>query len=223
MKIAVICAMQLETDRISEALSEVRSHSYYGRTVREGLYAGHEIYLGVCGVGKSNAASFTQLLLDRFGVEMIINVGVAGSLDDRLAISDIVLGNELYYHDFARHLLEETYPYQAFFKADPELLERAAEAVPEGVRVFTGPIATGDQFVDNPEKKEAIRRQIGALACEMEGAAVAQVAAGAGIPFLILRSISDGADEGLEGAFERFKHQAAAVAAESVLALIRTL
>lgn len=223
MKIAVIAAMQLEIDDILAETGCICEYEVYGRKVYQAKYKGHEFFMGVCGVGKANAASYCQMLLDRFGAEIVINTGVAGSLSDEIGVLNMVLGTSLHYHDYPVSILQETYPYLPYFTADERLLALAEEAVPEGIKVFKGAIASGDDFIDSAEKKKRIREQTGALACEMEGAAIAQVASGAKLPFLVIRSISDGADEGLEGAFEQFKFKAAASAAQTVLGLAERL
>lgn len=223
MKIAIITAMQIEIDDILKATGKGGEETIFGRTVYFSSYKGHDLYLGVAGIGKANAASFCQLLLDRYDADVVFNSGIAGSLEDHVGLMSLVLGTTLHYHDFPVSILEETYPYKPHFEADPELLKLAGEAVPADIRCVKGPIATGDDFINSPEKRERVKAATGAVACDMESCAIAQVANGAGKPCLILRAISDGADEGLEGTYERFKHRAAAAAAETVLHVIEAL
>ena len=201
-KTGIIGAMDEEVNSLKEALEEKRISTIAGMEFCEGRLDGADVFVVKCSVGKVNAAACTQILIDRFGVDQIINTGVAGSLDAAIDIGDIVVSTEAVQHDmdvtalgFARG--EIPYSEKSVFPADEEMRARALEAVkaaaPE-VHAFEGRVCSGDQFIASREQKESILASVGGLCCEMEGAAIAQVCWLAKVPFLIVRSISDGAD-----------------------------
>lgn len=216
MRIGIIAAMNCEIEDILAFSHEKGTENVYGRRLWRSEYQGHELFMGVCGIGKANAASFCQLLIDRYKADLIINCGVAGSLDPKLKVMDLLLADRLYYHDFPNDILKGTYPGRAFFETDQQLTDKAQKAVPAGIRVLRGGVATGDDFINSSEKKNRIKKETGALACDMESAAIAQVCNGAGLPCLIFRSISDEADESGDFSFEQFAVRAAKVAADTV-------
>ena len=194
-----------------------------------GIYKGtsgnKEIYISSSGVGKVNAAIAAERLIDRFGVEALINSGVAGGLDRRLSKADVVVSDALTYHDFnPAELLESYAPHTRFFKADERLRTLAVEACgklnkkleSEGkapFSVYTGTIVSGDCFVSSNEQAEHLQKTFGAMCTEMEGAAIAHAALVNGLPFVVIRAISDFADDDAENSFEAFTEVAAQRAA----------
>lgn len=206
MKIAIIGAMESEVELLRERLQYVRVESYGSRDYYEGMLEGAPVVLVACGIGKVSAAVCAQTLIDRFGPTHLIFTGIAGSLDARIDIGDMVVSTDCVQHDF--NVGEFGYPkgqipgYDTLgFKADAELRKLAVEAtraVSSDISVFEGRVASGDQFVSSSAQKEFIATTFGALCCEMEGAAVAQVAYLNELPFVVLRAISDKAD-GLAG------------------------
>lgn len=177
------------------------------------------------GVGKVNAALCAQKMIDYFHPEAIINVGVAGSLSSSLKIGDIVISEDAVQHDFDTTFFYSNrgldFGFDSLeFKADPRLVKAAkaaAEAV--GIRHQVGRIVSGDLFVSEKEKKEELAERFQGLCCEMEGGSIAQVCVVNKTPFVILRAISDGADEEAEGTYLDF----AAFAAEEAFKLITTM
>lgn len=181
----------------------------------------NEIYICRSGIGKVNAAIAAQRLIDLCGVEYLINSGVAGGVAKQLNKLDIVISNKLAYHDFSPlDLLEKYPPYASLMQADEELIQKANEAckklnstlAAEGKPAFcahNGTVVSGDCFVSSSEKAEQLRRDFDALCTEMEGAAIAHVCKVNGIPFVIIRAISDFADEDAENSFDSFEIVAA--------------
>lgn len=162
------------------------------------------------GIGKVNAALCAQKLIDLYHPEAIINVGVAGALERSLHVGDIVISTDAVQHDFDTTVFGDA-PGQISgfdvlaFPADPALIAKAETAAAKlGYHYVTGRVASGDQFIEAKEKKDYIISQFGAACTEMEGAAMAQTAYVNGIPFVILRAISDGADEGAIMSYTEF-------------------
>lgn len=218
MKLGIIGAMSIEIEALKDKMLEMRPVDYAGMTFYEGMFEGVASVLVVCGVGKVNAAMCAQILCDRFSVTHIINTGVAGSLCAELDIGDFVISTEAIYHDFDCHVLNPHYVVGQVpgllvrsFPADPNLIVcayMAAQKVNAG-RASKGIIASGDQFVCSKDKKQQIVTDTGAICTEMEGAAVAHTAWRNGIPFVVIRAISDKADDSAEMDYPTFEAIAA--------------
>ena len=229
----VIGAMESEVALLREALADRETAELYGLTFYSGRLGGSRVVLVQCGVGKVNAARCTQILIDRFAPDYIINTGIAGGVGEGLAIADVVIGTELVQHDFDISFFGHARGYLAtgvdhdkptVFHSDPELVKAfraAAAALVEPQRVKEGRIASGDQFITLPEVKRDLAETFGATAAEMEGCAIAQVAACAGVPFIVIRAISDLADGSAAAKFEVFDKEAADLSASTLLAMIR--
>lgn len=177
------------------------------------------------GIGKVNAALCAQKMIDIYHPQAIINVGVAGALDHSLRVGDIVISKDAVQHDFDTTVFGDA-PGQisgfdvVAFPADQEMIRKAEEAAAKlNYHAIVGRVASGDQFIESKEKKEYIVSQFGASCTEMEGAAMAQTAYVNGIPFVILRAISDGADEGAIMSYTEF----VVLAAEKSTALLKEM
>jgi len=232
MKLGIIGAMDIEVAALKEKMEELTVHSRTGMTFYEGVLEGLDAVVVQCGVGKVNAAMCTQILCDCFGVTHVVNTGVAGSLCARLDIGDLVVSTDAMYHDFDCHVINENYcvgqvPGMAVlaYPAD-EMLARcayeAAEAENPG-HTSTGRVASGDQFVCSREQKDTIIRNTGALCTEMEGAAIAHTAWRNGVPFVVIRAISDKADDSAEMDYPTFEAIAARRCAAVTVALAKKL
>ena len=203
MKLGIIGAMAVEVETLKERMTAITASDYAGMTFYEGILEEAPVVVVVCGVGKVNAAMCVQILCDRFGITHLVNTGVAGSLCAELDIGDFVISRDAMYHDFDCNTLNPDYPVGQvpglsvrMFPADEMLIDYAfdaAEQVHTG-HARIGRIASGDQFVCGDEKKQQIIADTGALCTEMEGAAIAHAAWRNGIPFVVIRAISDKAD-----------------------------
>lgn len=236
MKIGIIGAMDLEIEKLTkkEMISE-EIITRAGMQFHVGKIGNTDTVIVKSGVGKVNAAICAQILADCFGVTHLINTGIAGSLDHNINIGDIVVSVDAMYHDMdvtvfgyepgvipqmgTPHGLKN-------FPADPALRAAAVsacrQAVPE-IGIYEGRIVSGDQFICTVEQKHRIVDTFHALCTEMEGAAIAHAAYVNKIPFVILRAISDKADEEADVTYETFEHQAAENCAKLVAHMVRSL
>ena len=220
LKLGIIGAMELEIETLLEAMVVKSSAQHAGSTYYEGTLEGTEVVLVQCGIGKVNAAMCVQILCDCYGVTALVNTGIAGSLCKELDIGDLVISKDAMYHDF--DCCAFGYPMgnvpgmDLTFVADPALCSlafEAAEKVNPGHN-HIGRIVSGDQFICEKEKKQQIIAISQGLCTEMEGAAIAHTACRNGVPFVILRAISDKADDSADMDFAAFEKQAAYRCAE---------
>ena len=228
----IIGAMDTEIRMIREKMAHCRTNSLYGLTFYQGRIGAMDVVLAKCGVGKVNAARCAQILIDRSNPDYLINTGVAGGVGPGLQVGDMVLSTDLVQHDFRMNALgcvdgcmtlEGPKDKVTMFHADEGLLERfekVAKEVAGDSAIHRGRIASGDTFVADREMKEQIYETFGALACEMEGAAVAQVAQAAGVPFLVMRAISDLADGSASESYAAFEQEAAHLSASMLLKVL---
>ncbi|OXN00131.1 5'-methylthioadenosine/S-adenosylhomocysteine nucleosidase [Bifidobacterium vansinderenii] len=198
--IAIIGAMDEEVAFIARSLTGAATHAEAGLNVTEGTFVGGEgetlhVVATVAGMGTVNAAATTQHLIDVYSPEAVIFSGIAGNLNKDLHINDVVLGGTLRYLDTDMRLIAQSAPKTDEFHSDPHLLAVAGEALDEmGITHITGVIATGNYFVEGDENTAKVKAATGADAVEMEGAAVAHVAARNEVPALVIRALSDNAD-----------------------------
>ncbi len=198
-KICIITAMEEEFIVIEELIYNIKKEQYYDLEIYTGLIGEKEIVLVKCGRGKVNSARTTQVLIDKFDIDYIINVGVAGSLDEELEIGDILIGKKLVQHDFditagghPKGYISKELGIE--FLSDERLIEKSRKIINnelQDTNVKIGTIATGDVFCTKVSMKEDIVKEFGANCVEMEGAAIAQVCTLCKIPFIAIRSISD--------------------------------
>ena len=228
-KLGIIGAMDVEIETLKSAMEHVTVTEKSGTQYYEGTLNGLPAVLVRCGIGKVNAAICAQVLCDCFAVTHIVNTGIAGSLCAQLDIGDLVVSRDVMHHDF--DCVAFGYPMCMIpgmpesFPANEKLIAMAAQAAemvnPGHVR--QGRIASGDQFVADKALKQRIIDRTGALCTEMEGAAIAQTAYRNSIPFVILRAISDKADDSAEMDYPTFEAQAAQRCARVVMMLSQKL
>ncbi|MFA9381156.1 MAG: 5'-methylthioadenosine/adenosylhomocysteine nucleosidase [Acetanaerobacterium sp.] len=223
--IGVIGAMETEVTLLTGALSGGEKKEYAHTVFHLGEYGGNRLVVACSGIGKVNSACTTQIMIDRFGVDCIINTGIAGGLADEVRVGDVVISDTLTYHDFTLRFLTYRYPFSECFKADAALITAAKDACEAvgGIHYYVKNIVSGDQFVTDSAVKSRICAGTDAYCVEMEGASIAHTCAMSDVPVVVIRTISDDADDGAEGSFEQFAEQTAAVSAKIVLAMTRNI
>ncbi len=229
-KLGIIGAMKIEIETLKESLEGMTTSCRTGMEFYEGKLEGTPVVIVQCGVGKVNAAMCAQILCDCYGVTHLINTGIAGSLNAALDIGDLVVSKDAMYHDFdCVHFGYEMGKVPGMdtvtFPADDTLIGyafAAAESLNPG-HTKIGRVASGDQFVAEKVLKEQIISRTQGLCTEMEGAAIAQTAYRNRLPFVILRAISDKADDSAEMDYPTFERIAAHRCAEVTKALARQL
>ncbi len=230
-KIGMIGAMEIEVRQLIADMEKPRRGRIARMDFYEGTLMGMPAVVVKSGIGKVNAAVCAQILVDEFGVDTVINTGVAGSLDASIDIGDIVISTDVLHHDM--DAVSFGYPVGQVpqmdvfsFRADEKLAALAdqvcREVNPE-IGVFHGRVVSGDQFVADQAVKDRIIWQFGGCCTEMEGAAVAQTAYLNDIPFLILRAISDKADDSASMDYSAFEKEAAAHCVRLVENLLKRL
>lgn len=216
MKLGIIGAMDVEVAVLKEKMTQVEISTHAGMSYYEGLLDGAHVVVVQCGVGKVNAAMCAQILCSVFDVTHIVNTGIAGSLRAELDIADLVISKDAIHHDFDLHFWGRPIGQVpgmdvVAFPADKKLVEyayAAAESVNPG-HTHIGTVASGDQFICSSEQKKMIIANTDASCAEMEGASIAHTAYRNGIPFVIIRAISDKADDSAEMDYPTFEALAA--------------
>ena len=229
-KLGIIGAMDIEVATLKEKMENKTVRTVAGSQYWEGKLEGMDVVVVQCGVGKVNAAICAQILCDLFAVTHIVNTGIAGSLNAQLDIGDLVISSDAIYHDvdatnFGYPMCQVPGLSVLSFPADEMLMTQAFAAAdvvhPGHVRI--GRVATGDQFVADKNLKANIISNTGAYCTEMEGAAIAHTAWKNGVPFVIIRAISDKADDSAEMDYPTFEKQAAQRCAQVTQALAKVL
>lgn len=214
--LGIIGAMEVEVKELREMMENPQAQTVAGMTFYQGTIKGKEVVVVRSGIGKVNAGICSQILVDRYHVEGIINTGIAGSLKNEINIGDIVLATVAVQHDvdatgFGYPLGEIPQMGIKEFPADEKLRELAAkcsEKANPDIQVFCGRVASGDQFISSKEKKNWISENFDAYCTEMEGAAIAQAAYLNNIPYLVVRAISDKADDSANMDYSEFEAKA---------------
>ena len=198
--IGFICALAIEVEGIVNLMDNKSEQTVAKITYHKGAIFGKEVVCCECGIGKVNAAMSTQIMIDLYHPDVIINSGIAGSLSGKIRIGDIVVSDDCVQHDMdatemGNPLGEVQFSdeLRTFFPADQAAADKlyaTCKTLPD-INVFRGRIASGDVFVAAHEPRQKIADHFDALACEMEGASVGTVCYRNGVPFAILRSISD--------------------------------
>ncbi|MBR6557119.1 MAG: 5'-methylthioadenosine/adenosylhomocysteine nucleosidase [Clostridia bacterium] len=228
--IGIIAAMEPELCEIREAMTDISVRPVSGMDVYCGRIGNTEVAAAVCGIGKVAAALCAEAMILTFGVTHIINTGVAGALSPDLHVLDIVVADGVVQHDFDLSPLGFApghipaaggirIPCDDFLSGHIETC--AASLLSVGIH--RGCVASGDQFIHTAAEKVRIRSGFSALCCEMEGGAIGEVCAMNGIPFTVLRAISDGADDGAPMSFEAFTVAAAHNSAAVLISALQEL
>ena len=228
-KVGIIFAMKEELDALKKYLELEKEYEIFNLKFYEGKISNVDVVLVQSGIGKVNAARTTQILIDNIQVDYIFNIGVAGGLDQSLSVGDIVIGEKLIQHDFDITAFGHNKGFIPdvgdFIDADPYLINLANEVLlnDKEISVKHGVIASGDIFCSESWMSEKINKKFNALACEMEGASIAQVCYLCHIPFLILRSISDVPNNNNVVTYEEFLEHSTKVIARSMKKLLEKL
>lgn len=201
--IGIIVAEEKELLAVKEVMINIEEINIYEKVFYKGLIENKDVIVVKCNVGKVNSSRVCQILIDKFNPNLVINVGTAGSIDNKLDIGDVVVANRLYQYDFDvtpfGRKIGEIENIGEYIEVDNKLLNLF-----DGLDVVVGGIASGDKFVVNNEEKENIKNVFNALCIEMEGASIAQVCYLDKVPFLIIRSITDKKDGSSKIDFETF-------------------
>ena len=199
--IGIIGAMDIEIDGLRAGLAQAVQYTIGGISFYTGLLGSHEVVLAKSGVGKVFAAMCAQTMILHFHPEYIINTGVAGALAEDLHIANLVIGTAAVQHDMDTSALGDPAGMISGINivripADPTLSDRLADTAKAlQIQTHRGIIASGDRFVASAQDKQRLCQAFQAIACEMEGGAVAQVCFVNGVPFALLRAVSDGAGD----------------------------
>ena len=230
-RIGIIGAMDIEVDVLKEQMADVTRVNKASMEFYQGKLNGKDVVVVRSGIGKVKAAVCTQILADVFEVEAVINTGIAGSLRNEINIGDIVVSTDALQHDM--DAVEFGYPkgqipgMKVFsFVANAALREtavRVCQKVNPDIQVFEGRIVSGDQFVARAEVKNEIIKEFAGYCTEMEGASIAQAAYLNGIPFVVVRAISDKADNSATMDYPTFERQAAQHCVNLVGEMLREL
>ena len=230
MKLGIIGAMAVEIATLKENMENMQETTRTGMVFYEGRLQGVDAVVVQCGIGKVNAAMCTQILCDCFGVTHVVNTGIAGSLCAELDIGDLVISCDAIHHDFDLHFwgrpIGQVPGFDVTaFPADEKMMELAFSAAEEVNPGHTriGRVASGDQFICSKERKEKIIADTQGICAEMEGASIAHTAYRNGVPFVIIRAISDKADDSAEMDYPTFEAIAAQRCAQVTMAMAKNM
>ena len=220
----IIGAMGLEVELLRDRMEDRKETVIAQRHFYSGKLGGKDVVLVCSGIGKVNAAITAQMMIDRFEVEAIINTGIAGAVHPDLKVLDVVVSRELCYHDYDASFLQDYPPYIDGIYASESLTEAAVEAFQQidhgSSCCFAGKIASGDQFIESSEVKNRIVESFHPMCVEMEGAAIGHTCTVNEIPFVIIRTMSDNADEEAADSATNFEEVAARHSASIVIQML---
>ena len=224
MKIGVLVAMDKEAQGIIAGLQDISVERYKGITFTFGNLSGKEVVGALAGIGKVNAAYTATIMVEKYGVDYLINTGIAGGVGKLKPLTALAVSS-VCQHDSDTTALGDPIGLvsginKVYFDADEALTEIIKKATVEGV---VGRVASGDTFIADSNKAKAIATTFGAVACDMECGAVAQVCYLAGVKFGALKVISDSAEDGAEITYQEIATHACKVNANSLLKTITLL
>ncbi|AGZ82318.1 5'-methylthioadenosine/adenosylhomocysteine nucleosidase [Campylobacter fetus] len=228
MKVAILGAMPEEIAPLLSRLQNYETIKYAKNEFYLAKYKNHELVIAYSKIGKVNSTLTATLMVEKFGCEILLFTGVAGALNEKLKIGDIIYATSTAQHDLDISAFGHPYGYvpgiNVYEKTDEKLNNIAKKvATKNGVNLVSGVIVSGDQFICDPVKKEWIKSTFDADAVEMEGASVGQVCATLGVPYFLMRAISDEAGGGAEIDFDKFVVEVANTSAKFVLDMVEYL
>lgn len=226
--LGIIGAMDIEVDSIKSKVKNKTVSTVSGIDFVCGFIENVTVCVAKCSPGKVNAAICAQAMIDNFDIDKLINVGVACSLNEDVVIKNIVIASDVCEYDIDITALGEPRGFinglnVIKIKTDETLSDRLARtAINYGEKIHRGTVASGDTFIADSSLKEMLSSQFDALCGEMEGGAIGHVCACAGVPFAVLRSISDGGDENSQMDYSTFKKIAAEISTAVVIEYIKS-
>ena len=228
-KVGFICAMDCELDAVTKLFSDLTVKKYGSIDFFCGKICGIEAIAAKCGVGKVFAAICAQTMILGFSPDLIINTGVAGNLSDSLRIGDIALSSAVVQHDMDTSPLGDPVGLiSGINKIELEsdipsaiVMSHCLDTI--GINNSIGVIASGDQFIASPEKKKQIKENFGAISCEMEGAAVGHTCYANGVRFLVVRAISDDADNSSPDDFPAYCVKVSETSSRAILEFMKMI
>lgn len=225
MRIAIMGAMPEEIAPLLEKVGEYRLTEYAGNKYYEATYSGHDLVIAYSKIGKVFSTLTATTMLQKFGAELLLFSGVAGAINPKLKIGNLIAATKLCQHDLDITAFGHPHGYvpegKQFVEADMALVSKAKEVASEmDLELMEGTIATGDQFVADPERNKWIGETFNADALEMEGASVACVCDAMNVPFFILRAISDAADMDASFSFDEFLESSAKESAAFIIKMV---
>ena len=229
MKIGIIAAMPEELKILVENLENAEKHLRLGHVYYTGSIGRHEVVLVESGIGKVMSAMSVAVLVNEFKVMAVINTGSAGAVAEGLQIGDVVVADRLVYHDVDVTAFGYEYGQMArqplYFEASRYLVSEMRKILEKTYQTSrVGLIATGDSFIAGQDKIQAIKHHFpDVLAVEMEGAAIAQATHSIGLPFMVIRAMSDTASHDANISFDEFIHEAGRQSAETLIAFLKEL
>ncbi len=221
MKIEVDCITSLMKDKTIETISSIEYH--------KGKINGKDCVCAIGGVGKVNAAICTQTMILKYQPNIIINTGVAGGIINEMHVGDIAIATSVMQHDMDTSAVGDPKGMISGINiidipCSIELVQKLKDfCCSKDIAFFAGTIATGDQFINEGRRLKKIAQSFNAIACEMEGASIGQVCYINNVPFAVVRSISDTADNNASIDYANFSKKAAEISADIVISLVKTL
>jgi adenosylhomocysteine/aminodeoxyfutalosine nucleosidase len=228
MRIGIMGAMREEIEPILELVDAVIEINYGNNKYYKAVYKGIDLLIAYSKIGKVNSALTAATMIEKFDIDLLLFSGVAGAINENLKIGDLIIATKLCQHDLDITAFGHPYGYvpesKVFVETD-EKLNNIAKNVAKKLnkKLLSGVIATGDQFIANPEKKEWIKKTFNADALEMEGASVGFVCDNLGVPFFILRAISDSADMDAGFDFDKFLEGSAKESVEFLMEMVKEI
>ena len=227
-RIGIIFAMKEELDSLLKYLKIEKEYNIFDLKFYEGMIHNNYCILTESGVGKVNSARCTQILIDNMDVDMIINIGVAGGISEKLKVCDIVIGEKLVQHDFDITAFNHEKGYipnvGVYIDSDTYLVNIAKECINnKKYNVVSGIIASGDIFCTESWMSKKINTRFNALCVEMEGASIAQVCYLSNIPFIVIRSISDVPNNNNVLTYEEFLNESSKNVSNFIYEIIKNI
>ncbi len=227
-KLAIMGAMEEEIEPLLEHFKNIKITEFANNKYYELNYNGLDIVVAYSKIGKVFASLTASTMIEKFGCDTLLFSGVAGGINPKLKIGDLIIANKLCQHDLDITAFGHPHGYvpegSVYVQTSKELIEVAKIVASEnGIKVIEGTIATGDQFVHSMERKEFIESTFKADALEMEGASVAVVCDALNVPFFVLRAISDTADMDAGFDFDEFLKSSAKNSADYLIKIVNKL